>query len=118
MARSVDYNEKLMESLKDSEEAAAYLNAVLAENDPALFLKALKKVADANGGVGKIAAKTQVSRVGLYKAFSENGNPGFKTVEDVLAAFNLSLFVKPADTGRNIKRSKQGKPRKLAIATG
>jgi probable addiction module antidote protein len=118
MARSVDYNEKLLESLKDSEEAAAYLNAVLAEDDPSLFLKALKKVADANGGVAKIAKKTNVSRVGLYKAFSDKGNPGFKTVEDILSTFNLSLFVKPAGAGHTSKRPRQAKPRRLVAVTG
>lgn len=117
MARSIDYNARLLESLRDHDEAAAYLNAVLSEDDPALFLKALKKVADAHGGVGKVAEKIKVSRVGLYKVFSDKGNPGFKTIEDILAAFSLALFVRPAGAGQKAKRPRQPGTRRLVAAT-
>ena len=95
MTRSTSYNQKLIKQLKDPVEAAAYLNAVLSEGDPKLFLKALGKVAEASGGITLLAAKTKVSRVGLYKAFSEQGNPEFKTIENILNAFRLRLQVTP-----------------------
>ena len=99
MARSVRYNKRLINHLKSPAEAAAYLNAVLAGGDSKLFLKALGKVAQAEGGVSQLATKTKVSRVGLYKAFSEEGNPGFRTVEGILEAFKLRIMVAPQKAG-------------------
>ena len=47
MARTRDYREHLCKVLKDDEEAVAYLNAALAEDDPEVFLLALRDVASA-----------------------------------------------------------------------
>jgi probable addiction module antidote protein len=99
MTRSVSYNKRLLKHLKNSDEAAAYLNAVLAEGDSKLFLKALGKVAEAKGGVGQLSSKTKVSRVGLYKVFSEKGNPEFKTIEGILEAFKLRFLIAPQKAG-------------------
>jgi len=65
MKRSVSYNKLLIEDLKDPKEAAAYINAVLEDGDPQLLLKAMKKVAEARGGMTRLAGKTGVSRMGL-----------------------------------------------------
>jgi DNA-binding phage protein len=46
------YHPYLIESLKEPEEAAAYLDVVLAEGDPAHILLALKNVAEARRGFG------------------------------------------------------------------
>ena len=95
MPRSISYNKSLIRHLKNPKEAAAYLDAILEENNPELFLKALKKVAEARGGMSRLAAKSRISRVGLYKAFSNQGNPGIKTLGNVLKAFHLRLAVNP-----------------------
>ena len=42
-----DHQKSLLETLKDSKEAAAYLNAALEEGDNELFLLALKNVVKA-----------------------------------------------------------------------
>jgi len=99
MARSVSYNKRLIKHLKEPSEAAAYLNAILAEGDSKLFLKALGKVAEAQGGVSQLSAKTKVSRVGLYKVFSKEGNPEFKTIKGILDAFKLRIMVAPQKAG-------------------
>jgi DNA-binding phage protein len=52
MARTRDYREHLDEVLKDDAEAVAYLNAALAEDDPEVFLLALRDVARAREGAG------------------------------------------------------------------
>ncbi|MBI5527902.1 MAG: putative addiction module antidote protein [Deltaproteobacteria bacterium] len=95
MPRSIDYNKRLLKQLRDPDEAAAYLNAVLAEGDLKLFIKALGKIAEARGGMTQLAEKTRVSRMGLYKVFSDRGNPGFATVESILSAFNLRFSIQP-----------------------
>lgn len=49
MKASKSYQESLLASLRDPEEAAEYLNAALEESDENVFLRALKNVAQANG---------------------------------------------------------------------
>jgi DNA-binding phage protein len=51
------YQEDLIESLKNPDEAAAYLNAAIEEGDRAVFLMALRNVAKALGGITSIAEK-------------------------------------------------------------
>ncbi len=46
--RSIKYRDHLLNSLKDPEEAAAYLTVALEDEDPRVFLLALKNVADAS----------------------------------------------------------------------
>lgn len=48
MKASKNYQESLLASLRDPEEAAEYLNAALEEGDEQLFLLALSNVAEAN----------------------------------------------------------------------
>lgn len=50
MTQRTEYQQDLIEALKNSEEAAAYLNAALEEKDRETFLLALRNVAEANGG--------------------------------------------------------------------
>ena len=93
MKKTTSYHKFLMGHLKDAREASAYLNAVLESNDPALFLKALRNVAEANGNLSLIARKARISRVGLYKVLSKSGNPSFRTVNNLLNAFDLHMTV-------------------------
>jgi len=48
MTQETEYQEDLIEALKNPEEAAAYLNAALAEGDRETFRLALRNVAKAN----------------------------------------------------------------------
>lgn len=95
MAKTTDYNKRLVKQLKNPLEASAYLNAALEERDVPLFLKALGKVAEAHGGMTRLAEKTKFSRVGLYKMFSDRGNPELKTIEDILKTLHLRLAIQP-----------------------
>lgn len=45
-----NYQEKLLEDLRDPELAIHYLNEALADEDPRVFLLALKNVQEAQGG--------------------------------------------------------------------
>ena len=95
MPLTTSYEKYLARKLRNPRMASAYLNAALQDGDPDLFLKALRKVAEANGNIAGIARKAKVSRVGLYKALSRNGNPGFRTVSNILRAFDLTISVRP-----------------------
>jgi probable addiction module antidote protein len=88
----------IQDHLKTPEECALYLDAVLAEagDDPAFIAKALGDVARARG-MSLTARETGISREGLYKALSEDGNPSFATVLRVLTAMGLRLHVEPSE---------------------
>jgi probable addiction module antidote protein len=82
------------EYLKTDEDIAAYLDAVLEEDDPALVTHALGVIARAKG-MSQIARETGMGRESLYKALSPEGNPEFATVIKVLKALGLQLHASP-----------------------
>ena len=77
MAKSRNYQNSLIESLKDPTEAAEYLNAALEDGEPEVFLLALRDVVDSYGGMGKLAVSTSLNRENLYRMLSTKGNPEF-----------------------------------------
>ena len=92
--RNVSYQGYLTESLKDPEEAAAYVEAVLELDDPAALLVALRQVAKAHG-MAEVARRADVGEKSLFRALSENGNPTISTLHKVLPAVGLRLSVTP-----------------------
>jgi probable addiction module antidote protein len=93
MSKSKAYQAELIESLRDPSEAEEYLNAALEEDDPELFLVALRNVAEAQGGVAQLANKTKLNRESLYKMLSERGNPELKSLDALLHALGFRLAV-------------------------
>ena len=93
MPKSKSYQPKLLEALRDPEEAAEYLNAALEEGDKELFLLALRNVADARGGLSKLAEATDLNRENLYRMLSERGNPEFYSLNALLHALGFRLAV-------------------------
>ena len=80
------------EHLDSEKEIAAYLQACADEDDPQLMIAALGDVARARGILG-LAQKTGLTRMGLYKAFSGDGNPSYATVAKVAHALGLKISV-------------------------
>lgn len=97
MIEQTSYQQDLIQSLKDPCEAAAYLNAAIEEGDRALFLLALRNVAEANGGMSALAEKAQLSRESLYRMLSKRGNPEIKSLFALLNAMGLRLAVEPEE---------------------
>jgi probable addiction module antidote protein len=93
MKKSTAYQPNLIESLRDAGEAEEYLNAALEEDDPELFLLALRNVAEAQGGVGQLAEKAKLNRESLYKMLSERGNPELRSLDALLHALGFRLAV-------------------------
>ena len=97
MAKSKKYDDWLIEKLQDHDEAVAYLNAALEESlngdeeSQQLFLMALRNVAEAQGGMAKLAQKAEVGRESLYKALSKRGNPKWQTLLSLLIALGLNV---------------------------
>ncbi len=84
------------EYLNSEEEIAAYLNAVVEEDDPALLQAAIGDVAKARG-MSEIARTAGVGRESLYKSLSTDGNPSFGTISKVLGCLGLKVKLVPAD---------------------
>ena len=80
------------EHLDNEAEIAAYLQACADEDDPQLMIAALGDVARARGIMG-LAKETGLTRMGLYKALSGEGNPSYATVAKVAHALGLKISV-------------------------
>ena len=63
---SVSYEQGLKHDLKNSAEAAAYLNAALEDGSQEVFLMALRDVAEARG-IAQIARNSSLNRENLYR---------------------------------------------------
>jgi len=80
------------EFLTSDEDIVAYLNAALEDGDQVLVNTALGNIARAKG-MTQLAKETGITRDGLYKALSPDGNPSFNTVQRVVKALGLKLDV-------------------------
>jgi probable addiction module antidote protein len=80
------------ETLRNKEDVAAYLDAILEDGDPELLKAALGDIARSKG-MTEIADATGLGRTNLYKALSPEGNPEFATVAKVLKALGLRLRI-------------------------
>jgi probable addiction module antidote protein len=94
--RMTTYQEDLIESLKNPREAAAYLNAAMEDGDRALFLLALRNVAEAHGGMSAVSQKAQLNRESLYRMLSKKGNPEIKSIFTLLDSMDLKLTIEPS----------------------
>ena len=83
--------------LTDDERIAAYLEAVMEEagDDPALIAQALGAVARARN-ISQLARDTGLTREGIYKALSAEGNPSFATVIKMAKALGLRVAFRAA----------------------
>ena len=84
------------EHLKTEEDMQLYLEACLEEasDNPALIVHALGVIARAKN-MSQLSRATGMSREGLYKALSPEGNPTFSTVAKVAKALGFKLTVEP-----------------------
>ena len=82
--------------LKTEEDIAAYLEAVMEDggDDPAYVARALGVVARARN-MTALAREVGMSRVGLNKALSGDGNPTLSTVMKVAKALGLKVSIQP-----------------------
>lgn len=80
--------------IRTPEEAAAFLNLVLEDDDPAELALALGAVARSIG-MTKVAKGSDLTRASLYKALGEGGNPYYATIVRVLNACGMHFEVVP-----------------------
>jgi len=83
------------ELLDSEEEMFLYLEAAFEDGDPAVIKNALANVARARG-MTEIAKTAGITRAGLYRALSDEGNPTLDTIRRILGALGLQIAVRPA----------------------
>ena len=93
MTRSRNYKQDLLISLKDPEEAREYLNAALEDENPEVFLLALRDVVEANSSMSELARSLDRNRESLYKTLSEKGNPQLSSIRSILNNLGFKLAV-------------------------
>ena len=103
--RTGSYDKYLMAQLRDPEEARLYLEASLEayeeDGDSAAFLISLREVAEAQGGVARLAERTGLNRQYLYGVLSGEGSkPGLDNTLNILAGLGfrvrLETFQEPS----------------------
>ena len=62
-------------------------------DEPSVLLIALRRVAEARGGIAKVAKAAGIERESLYRALSVRGNPRLPTLVAVTKAVGLKLTV-------------------------
>ncbi len=92
-----NYQDDLIESLKNHDEAVSYLNAAIEDAqdgekgaEEALLL-ALRNIVEANGGFTVVAQKAELGRESLYKTLSAKGNPHLKTLTALFHALGIGM---------------------------
>jgi probable addiction module antidote protein len=95
---SISHDKAMIRELReDPEFAAEYLKAAMQEVDePRVLLVALRRVAEARGGLAKVAKEAGIERESLYRALSPRGNPRLSTLVAVTKAMGLKLTVEAA----------------------
>ena len=102
-----NHDTNLNESLKDPNEAVAYINAHLeddGDDGAESFLLALGDVVKAHG-FKQISEKSGLRQEILYKTLSKDGNPEFKILMSFLKMMGFKLSVSSED----IKASSQNR---------
>ena len=97
-ASSVTLPAKNVTSWRDNlASAAEYLKAAMEDTEePQVLLIALRQIAEARGGISKIAKAAGIERESLYRALSPRGNPRLSTLFAVTKAMGLTLTVETA----------------------
>jgi probable addiction module antidote protein len=91
-----DFQEYVTKLLQDPEEALAYLNAALMDEDQRVFLLALRDVLEAqDGDMSALALEAQLNRENLYRMLSDKGNPKLTSLRSVLHVLGLELAIQP-----------------------
>ena len=85
------------EYINNKETVIAFLEGALEDNDPEFLLETIGHIARSKG-MAQVAKELNLDRTGLYKSFSQDGNPYFLTVVKVLdnLGFKLSIQQKQA----------------------
>lgn len=88
--KTVKHDDWVRKQLKDPEFAYEYLTAAAEDEEPAVFMLALRRVVETKG-MSQVAERAGIPRESLYRALSERGNPRWSTLAPILRAVGIKL---------------------------
>ncbi|MEG4073632.1 transcriptional regulator [Microcoleus sp. Pol14C2] len=96
---SHSYREYLIESLKEAEEAAGYIGAILEEKDPepALLRNAIRNVIEAKIRMNALSESAKEHHEKLDKMLTESGGSEIYSLVELLEALGFKLEITVAD---------------------
>lgn len=80
--------------LQDEQDIQAYLEVALEDGDPSMIAVALGNIARSRN-ISQLARDTNMSRDGIYKALSGQGNPSFSTIYKLAGALGYQINLVP-----------------------
>ena len=80
--------------LQDEEDIQMYLEVALEDGDPAMIAVALGNIARSRN-ISQLARDTKMTRDGIYKALSGQGNPSFSTISKLAGALGYQINLVP-----------------------
>ncbi len=93
-----DYEEYLIEKLKNTEYAEAYLNAsieaYMEDNNAQALMLALEHLGRAKYSISDLAKQAGVQRQHLYKIFDNESIPGFNVIFNIIKSLGFTIEVK------------------------
>lgn len=93
------------ETLQDTCEATAYLELAIEEyqndGDTKSLMRAIQRVAEAKGGISKLAEDTKLNRQNLYRIFANETSPRFDTLTKILRALGFTFSLKSFNTSKS-----------------
>ena len=96
------WREYLIEKLADRERAIGYLQAILEDyyiyGNPAVVLRALETVVQAQGGIDELAKQTDIDPQVFSKMLTNEDIPLIDTLGIVLKTLGYQLSIKPIET--------------------
>lgn len=92
MKKTKNYEDSLLKALRDPEEALAYLNVTIMDEDQEVFLLALKHVLKAqNVDISDFAQRSDITRQNIYHMLSNKGNPRWDNFRSIIDAMGLQF---------------------------
>ena len=116
MNTTIPHDKFMAERLADTEFAAGYLQAALEDGEPGVLLLALRRIAEARGGMAKLARATGLSREALYRTLSASGNPRLTSLAAILGATGLRLTIVAAKRQRRRVKCVNPAPKRPRLA--
>ena len=102
MSNYRNFKDYHIEQLRDPADAKIYLSVALEDyeenEDIEAFLLAVRDVAEAQGGMSKLAERVNLTREGLYKVLSENGNPQLNTMGKILHGLGFKFSIEARES--------------------
>ncbi len=99
MRQTINFNDYLRDSLRDPEEAQAFLELIVREyeedKDTHIFLKLLRLTREAQGSILPLAENLHLNRSDFYTTLNENSHLKPEAINTILHELGFNASTKP-----------------------